>query len=283
MGMVQRDVKTELFCKKGHFLIKNDKGRFSITNPTNNTVQNYDASNGFDCYLDNITLFSSTKEEVIPGTDGETQTVETRVWTFDMHDEEGDYYEMKFYVGAERSGSTFFGFINSLASISEFGLLKLTAKASDFKVNGKDDIEFTHIQVVNFVNGMPYPVYHKYKKGEYPDFEIKRDSTGKAILKPGGYTSKDYSKRLQFFENLIPGIVQNIQRSKYPQALLSSGQAYQSLPEYVEEYQDMPGMDEEPPAGYQSPVRTAKTMQQATKDSLYPQVDDNGDVQDLPF
>lgn len=280
MGMVDRQIKTELFCKKGHFLIKDDKGKFVITNTTSNTTTNYIASNGFDCYLDNISLFSSTKEELIQGTTDEFQTIETRIWTLDLHDEEGDYYEMKFYVGKDRSSSTFFGLINSLANIQDFGMLKLTANSSDYKVNGKDDIQFTHIKVVNFVNGMPFPVYHKFNQDEIPPFEIAREASGKAIIKPGGYTAKDYSKKLQFFENLIPGIISNIGRSKYPAAQLSSGKVAPALTEYVEDYSEAgDDMDQELP---EVPVK-AKPVKVAQKDSLYPHVNDDGEVDDVPF
>lgn len=298
MGHVHRIVKTELFCNKGHFLTKNEKGEFAITNNKNETTR-YDASNGFDVYLDDISLFSTIKEEQIKGTD-RVRKVETRIWTFDMHDEDGYYYEMKFFVGANKSSSTFFGFVNSLLSIEQFGLLKLTSAETEFAPNGKDVIHFTHINVVNYVNDRPVQIYHKFKKDEIPEFKICLDAQHEPIVNENGYTKKDYSAKLKFFENLIPGIVEKIHNSKYPAAQLSSGKVAPALTEYVEDYseagddmdqeqpeipvkakriqRDMPGMDDEPPKGYDA--RTAKAAQ---KDSLYPHVNDDGEVDDVPF
>lgn len=281
MGHQHRIVKIELFCNKGHFLTKNDKGEFAITN-NKNEVTRYDASNGFDVYLDDISLFSTTKEEPIQGTD-RTRKVETRIWTFDFHDEDGYYYEMKFFVGDNKSSSTFFGFVNALLSIDQFGLLKLTSAETEFAPNGKDNIFFTHINVVNFINGRPVQVYHKFKKDEIPEFKICLDAQGDPIVNQHGYTKKDYSAKLKFFENLIPGIVEKIHNSRYPTAQLTSGASKAALPERVEHYIDVDTeeyMDQEPPA---VPVKAqqVKTMQQTTNDSLYPQTQDDHD--DVPF
>lgn len=122
--------------------------------------------------------------------------------------------------------------------------------------------------------------------------EIYSDEQLQLICKDGA--------KLKFFENLIPGIVEKIHNSKYPAAQLSSGKVAPALTEYVEDYseagddmdqeppevpvkakrvqRDMPGMDDEPPKGYDA--RTAKAAQ---KDSLYPYVNDDGEVDDVPF
>lgn len=236
--------------KDGLFLIEADNGEYLIEDKEKGTSKAYSASNGFGCYLDNIKLHTKTTEKIYKGT---AYPITIKSWIVELHDETGAKFEIWF---DERS-QTFFGLINAFASITNFGYLLLTASKSPVTINGKVII-YTHLWVKNIIDKFPHDVKRKFSKDQIPAPEEELDERGKPRMKEG-FPVMDHSKRIQFFADLIPGILQVLSISTGHQGeshqLAHKPQVMLSETNHEDYY---PDMDQEPPLALSATVNQAE-------------------------
>ena len=203
MGQVTVELKVFVSVKDGLFLVSNRDGNY--VKKTKAGVENrYTASNGFEGYIDRIVKHTKQKEVVV---NKKQVVIETNYWIVEMHDENQIYYSIWF---DERS-STFFGLVNGLASIEQFGYLRLVSSQSMVTIEGKDTY-FTHIWVKLLQRGVFMDIPRKFSKDEIPEPEVVYDSKGNPKI-TNGFPEKDYSKRIEFYAALIPIINEKIMRS----------------------------------------------------------------------
>ena len=263
MGQVQIAQSKFVSVKKGLFLIQNPQGDFTIQQKDGTKIV-YTSTNGFDGYIDAIKSHSKSKEVVVGK---KTVTVHTRYWIVEMHDDDGE----KFSLWFDEKSNTFFGLINGLASIKDFGYIRLVSSESNLVSDGKT-LYFTHIWVKNLNHGVWTDVPRKFTKNDIPEAEIVYDATGNPKFE-NGFPVKDYTAKIKFFADLIPGIMERIHAS-------NGG---------FTEYQLTDAAEEEPEESYLltdpnkhtiqlPPVETAKKQ----VESMFPS-DDDEDNDSIPF